>query len=59
MVSDRALIGLRAFFRSFVKYGISPHFRESRWRWRGSLYVTLGVAGLTIDVRFDGEIRLE
>ena len=32
MVSDRALIGLRAFFRSFVKYGTRPHFSTSRWR---------------------------
>jgi hypothetical protein len=31
-VSDRALIGLRAFFRSFVKYGTRPHLRASRWR---------------------------
>jgi hypothetical protein len=26
MVSDLALIGLRAFFGSFVKYGSRPHF---------------------------------
>jgi hypothetical protein len=31
-VSDRALIGLRAFARSFVKNGTSPHVATSRRR---------------------------
>jgi hypothetical protein len=31
-VSDLALIGFRAFFRSLVKYGTKPHLRTSRWR---------------------------
>ena len=30
MVSERALIGLWAFFRSFVKQGTRPHFSASR-----------------------------
>jgi hypothetical protein len=32
MVSDLALIGLRYFFGSFLKYGSRPHFDTSRWR---------------------------
>jgi len=32
MVSERALIGLRAFFSSFVKYGTKPHVKASRCR---------------------------
>ena len=32
IVSDLALIGLRAFFRSLVKYGTRPHFNSPRWR---------------------------
>jgi len=30
-LSSLTLIGLRAFFKSFVKYGIKPHLSTSRW----------------------------
>jgi hypothetical protein len=44
MVSDLALIGLRAFFGSFVKYGSRPHFKTSRWRSPFACWRTTGAS---------------
>jgi hypothetical protein len=45
-VSDLALIGLRAFFRSFVKYGTRPHFSRSRWRSPFAASLTTGASSV-------------